>query len=98
MQKVIECLITNGFIPDGHTAIRVERDLSGLSKIGGRLKYKKGTIFITVGKRTTCIYQKEGKQILWAKNFETKDDRSISQYIKLNISLKMTLINIEWAI
>ncbi|QDX90982.1 hypothetical protein EEL30_00480 (plasmid) [Brevibacillus laterosporus] len=78
MEKVIESLLENGFIPDDHTAVRVER---GRSVIGGRLRYKRGSIFVTVGKRTTCVYKKEGKQILWVKNFETKDATSIMRYI-----------------
>ncbi|AYB41711.1 hypothetical protein D5F52_26520 (plasmid) [Brevibacillus laterosporus] len=55
MEKVIENLLENGFVPDGHTDVTVERNRS---VIGGRIRYKRGLIFVTVGKEQPAFIKK----------------------------------------
>ena len=74
---ILEWLLENGFVPDGHTDVTVIRG----SIQGGRTRLKKDSCFVTVGPRTTCVYRKESGRIIEGQNFDTKDFEAIIERI-----------------
>ena len=91
MENAIKEILEFGFQPDGHTETNSYKIVTANSyplpgKIvttGGRQKFKKGNLKITIGKRTVCMYSVKDKKAINMKNFETKyfSSKDINEYI-----------------
>lgn len=82
MDRAIEILVENGFVPDGRTQSETFKIITSRSyplagalvTLGGRLRFSHSThnLKVTVGKRTVCFYDVENKIAANFKNFSTK--------------------------
>lgn len=75
---IVDWLLDNGFKPDGCTDVTVYRG----TFLGGRTRFNNGDCYVTVGKRTTCVYRKENGKIVEGENFNTKDSQQIQERIE----------------
>lgn len=80
-------LLQNGFHHDGATKIvahgvrTYDNMKPSIAFTGGRKRYRNGNVFVTVGKRTTCVYRKESGVITTSENFNSNDFDTIKKYI-----------------
>lgn len=83
VDKAIEILIENGFIPDGRTQSETFKIITSKSyplagalvTLGGRLRFSNSAhnLKATVGKRTICLYDVKNGIAGNFKNFSTKN-------------------------
>lgn len=96
---VIELLNASGFVADGFTDSQTVRiptvrspvfgGIGGeLATFGGRRRFKRDSLKVTVGKRTTYFYRVMGKQLDpdFGKRFDTKDLEAIRRFVSDGLS------------
>lgn len=72
MNELIEWLDQNGFVKDSSVKVSSKE----------RFAFKNGPIFVTVGKRTTCILEMKNEKTESKRDFYTKYFESIIECIK----------------
>lgn len=96
IQEVIEMLEAHGFVADGftdtqHVRIPTTRapvfgGIGGeLATFGGRKRFARNNLKVTVGKRTTYFYRVTNKQLdpNFGKRFQTKDLDGIRSFLEM---------------
>lgn len=91
MGKILQLLLQYGYEADGSTRQELMRIMTVESfplpaknvTFGGRLRFKgKNNHYVTVGKRTTCFYDKDGFQTSNFETFNTSDSVGIENKLK----------------
>jgi hypothetical protein len=92
MDNAIKILLDAGYTPHGETHFEVVRIITQKSypnagatvKSGGRLRFEKGKLRATVGKRTVCLYEVIDGQARNMQNYSTSEFSKAGAYILSN--------------